>query len=258
MKTRLKKRECRIFREGVFPFLLILSLIVGISNAGNNLYAAEINDDDYDGSVFYDDPNTGLSYSNYDSSDKNQMVVSGLDGTGNAKILSEIVVDNVTYKVTGFEKLSFSANTKITSVDIPNTFTTIPTLTFNMCSNLTKVKCSSSITSIGDGAFDGCRKLSAISDLSGVKTISEHAFYNCSNLKSIALSAVTKIGESAFYGCKKLKTITIKSTKLKSVGKNALKNTKSNLVIKVPAKKVAAYKKLFKNKGNKKIVVKKI
>ncbi|MBQ6843787.1 MAG: leucine-rich repeat protein [Agathobacter sp.] len=62
-------------------------------------------------------------------------------------------------------------------------------------------------------------------------------------------SKVTKIDKQAFYGCKKLKTITIKSTKLKTVGKNALKGINSKATIKVPKSKLSAYKKLLKGKG---------
>lgn len=60
---------------------------------------------------------------------------------------------------------------------------------------------------------------------------------------------VTQIGGSAFKNCKKLKTIVIQSTKLKKVGKNTLKGIKPTAKIKVPAKKLSKYKKLFKNKG---------
>ena len=62
---------------------------------------------------------------------------------------------------------------------------------------------------------------------------------------------VTGIEKKAFLGAKKLKSITIKTTTLKNVGKNALKNIYSKATIKVPASKLTAYKKLLKNKGQK-------
>lgn len=46
-----------------------------------------------------------------------------------------------------------------------------------------------------------------------------------------------------------MKTVTIRSSKLKSIGKNAFKGIKSNAKIKVPAKKLKAYKKLLKGRG---------
>ena len=92
-----------------------------------------------------------------------------------------------------------------------------------------------------------------------VTSIGKNAFKNCKKLKTVTInSTVLKtIGANAFYGDKSLKTITLKSTMLtsKSVGKNALKGTNKGLTIKAPKKKVAAYKKFFKKKGNKKVTV---
>lgn len=77
-------------------------------------------------------------------------------------------------------------------------------------------------------------------------------------LKSVTIGKnLTTIGKEAFSGDKKLATITLKSAKLKTVGKNALKSTKKNITIKVPKNKVTAYKKLFRNKGQKSYKVKK-
>lgn len=83
-----------------------------------------------------------------------------------------------------------------------------------------------------------------------VTTIGKNAFKKNKKITSVVISDDVKtIGASAFAGCTKLGTITIKSTKLKKVGKNALKGIKANAKIKVPAKKLPTYKKLFKNKG---------
>ncbi|MDO4557253.1 MAG: leucine-rich repeat domain-containing protein, partial [Lachnospiraceae bacterium] len=95
--------------------------------------------------------------------------------------------------------------------------------------------------------------------ISGVKykvtTIANNAFKNNKKLKKVTIPVnITKIGSNAFYGCSKLKTITVKSTTLKSVGKNALKGIYKKAKIKVPSKKLSAYKKLFKNKGQKSTV----
>lgn len=88
-----------------------------------------------------------------------------------------------------------------------------------------------------------------------VTEIGSSAFSGCGNLTSVTVGAeVSKISAKAFYNCKKLKTITISSTKLKSVGKSALKNISSKATIKVPKKKLNAYKKLFRSKGQKKTV----
>lgn len=78
------------------------------------------------------------------------------------------------------------------------------------------------------------------------------------NKKSITIPAsikvrgtiykITEIKPNAFKGCKKLKKITIKTTKLKTVGKNAFKGINKKAVFRVPKKKYKKYKKLFKSK----------
>ncbi|MBD5106183.1 MAG: leucine-rich repeat protein, partial [Lachnospiraceae bacterium] len=64
-------------------------------------------------------------------------------------------------------------------------------------------------------------------------------------------SKVNKIGSKAFYGCKKLKKITIKTTKLtkKKVGSQAFKGIAAKATIKVPKKKLSAYKKMLRARG---------
>ena len=54
--------------------------------------------------------------------------------------------------------------------------------------------------------------------------------------------------KNAFNNCKNLKNIVIKSTTLKSVGKNAIKGISKKAVIKAPKKQLKAYKKLFAKK----------
>lgn len=66
--------------------------------------------------------------------------------------------------------------------------------------------------------------------------------------KAVIGANVTKIGREAFSGCRKLKTITIKSTKIKTIGANAIKNIYKKAKIYCPKKKRNAYKKLFKSK----------
>lgn len=59
---------------------------------------------------------------------------------------------------------------------------------------------------------------------------------------------VTKIAAKAFYKQRKIKTITIKSVKIKAVGKKAFYGIYKKAVIKVPKKKYKAYKKLLRAK----------
>lgn len=83
-----------------------------------------------------------------------------------------------------------------------------------------------------------------------VTTISVKAFYKNEKIKKVVIGKnVKNIGQKAFYNCKSLKNITIKSTVLKKVGKQAIKGIHKKAVIKVPKKKLEAYKRLFGNES---------
>ena len=85
-----------------------------------------------------------------------------------------------------------------------------------------------------------------------VTAIGNKAFAGCTKLKSVKIGAkVTTIGKEAFSGCKALTSITISSNVLKAVGSSAFKGISAKAVIKVPAAKLSAYRKLLKGKGQK-------
>ena len=111
------------------------------------------------------------------------------------------------------------------------------------------------IVSIGNKAFRNLKKLKKVTIGDNVTTIGNDAFSGCPKLTKVTIGkGVTKIGSKAFYNCKKLKNIVIKSTKIKSVGKNAFKGIHNKAKIKVPKSKVKSYQKLFKGKGQKSTV----
>ena len=90
-----------------------------------------------------------------------------------------------------------------------------------------------------------------------VTGIAKNAFRKNTKLTKVLLGGnLAKIGANAFSGCKNLKTIQIVSTSLtkKSVGKNAFKGIHKKAVIKVPKKKLKAYQKFLKGKGQAKSV----
>ena len=85
-----------------------------------------------------------------------------------------------------------------------------------------------------------------------VTAVSKDAFKNNKKVTQVTIDKnVNNIGKNAFYGCKNLKKVTIKTTKLtkKTVGKNAFKGIHKKAAIKVPKKKLDAYKKILKNAG---------
>ena len=131
-----------------------------------------------------------------------------------------------------------TTNKKLKTISIPEyvdyqdvryRVTSVSAKSFKNNKKVTNIKISSSITDIGASTFEGCVNLKTVTIGKGIRTI----------------------GKNAFKNCKKLRKLTIKSTKLKKVGSSALKNVYKKCKIKVPAKKVKAYKKVFKGKGQK-------
>ena len=139
----------------------------------------------------------------------------------------------------------------MTSVEIPNSVTSIGDWVFKSCSGLTSVEIPNSVTSIGDEAFYGC-DLDSINVESGntvydsrdncnalietatntllcgcnntiipnsVTSIGNNAFNGCSGLTSVEIpNSVTSIGSSAFSSCSSLKLVLYNATNSKSGG----------------------------------------
>lgn len=152
-------------------------------------------------------------------------------------------------------------NKLVQSVVIPGTVrigdkvykvTTVSANALANCKHLKTVKLGKYVTKVGKNAFSGCTKLSKVTLPSKLTVIESGAFARCTSLKSITIpSSVKKIGSKAFYKCKKLRKITIKTSKLKSstVGKKAFSGIHKKAKVKVPKKKLKAYKKFLKKKG---------
>ena len=147
-------------------------------------------------------------------------------------------VGSYQYKVAGMSTVSLTGvkDNKVTKIKVPKTVK-IGGKTFK-------------VTAIGSNAFKGNKKITSIEIGDNVKVIGVSALEGCTKLSKAALGkGITEIKENAFKNCKKLGTIGIKSIKLKKVGRNALKGIKPTAKVKVPAKKLSAYKRLFRNKG---------
>lgn len=98
-----------------------------------------------------------------------------------------------------------------TSFTIPDGVTKIGDNAFSCFnSKLKSVIISDSVTTIGNSAFFECTSLSSIKIGKGVKIICDSAFCDCWGLNSIIIpNGVTYIGKHVFYDCKKIKSITL-------------------------------------------------
>ena len=178
------------------------------------------------------DPNTGATYVEKEETGSGKTVEyqqSPGGSSANVVVPDTVKINGTTYTVTSVSNNAFKNNKKIKSIVIGN-----------------------NVKTIGENAFMGCSNLESVTIGKNVTNIKAKAFYKCKKLKSITIpSKVNKIGKQAFYGCKNLKTINIKTIKLtnKNVGSKAFKGIHSKATIKVPKKKLSAYKKLLKAKG---------
>ncbi len=79
----------------------------------------------------------------------------------------------------------------LTSIDIPNSVTSIDDYAFNRCSGLTSVTIPNSVTSIGESAFNRCSGLTSVTIPNSVTSIGSWAFFGCSGLTEVTLQSET-------------------------------------------------------------------
>ena len=117
---------------------------------------------------------------------------------------------NIPDSVTSIGAGAFNACESLTNINIPNSVTSIGAGAFNACESLTNINIPNSVTSIGAGAFRGCISLANINIPDGVTSIGDWAFNACESLTSIIIpDSVTSIGAGAFDSCDSLKSINI-------------------------------------------------
>ena len=128
--------------------------------------------------------------------------------SGGIVIPSSVTYNAQTYSVTRIGNKAFK-ETILTSVEIPNSVTSIGEWAFNQCKRLTSVEIPNSVTSIEYAAFSA-NGLRSVTIGNGVTSIGNNAFNNCYSLNSVTMgNSVTDIGQWAFLGCRALSEVII-------------------------------------------------
>ena len=114
-----------------------------------------------------------------------------------------ITTSNIT-KVTIGNKVQnipeyFVSSSKITSVSIPSSITTIGKSAFVGCKGLTSLNIPDNVTTIGESAFNGCSNLTKLILGKGLTTIRNYAFEGTNIVVLRIPESVTSVGWCAFY-----------------------------------------------------------
>ena len=95
----------------------------------------------------------------------------------------------------GITKFLDASGNEITTLNIPDTITTIGNYAFSGCSSLIDINISNNVNSIGIGAFQSCTSLTNINlpQNSAYTSLSSYLLNGCSNLKSIEIPKYIEI-----------------------------------------------------------------
>jgi hypothetical protein len=146
--------------------------------------------------------------------------------------LKTITIPN---SITSIGEYSFSDCTGLTSVNMPNNVTNIGEQAFLNCTGLTSIIIPGSVTTIAQETFYGCTGLTSVTLPDSVTSIGDNVFSQCSSLVSIAIpKSVTSIGDEIFSGCTELSSIVVDSNNSKYDSRdncNAIIETATNTLV---------------------------
>ena len=175
--------------------------------------------------------------------------------TGELVIPASVEYEGTQYSVTVIGWYAFSGCTGLTSIDIPNSVTSIENSAFQACTGLTSIDIPNSVRSIGISAFSGCTGLTAInvdeintaySSIDGVlfnKSQTELVQYPGGKQGAYTIpNSVTSIGGGAFSGCSGLTAINVdeNNTAYSSID-GVLFNKSQTELVQYPGGKQGAY-----------------
>ena len=136
--------------------------------------------------------------------------------------------------VTSIGRAAFMNCTGLTSLTIKGVATSIGAVAFSTCTSLTSLSLVGSFQTIGEHAFASCNSLTSLSLTCDVQKIGDYAFVTCNSLTSLSLTGdIQKIGDYAFYSCPSLKTVTLPKS-LTSIGLLAFGSCTSLNSIEIP------------------------
>jgi hypothetical protein len=130
-----------------------------------------------------------------------------------------------------------------TTIDIPETVTSIAAFTFYQCSCLKKLNIPGSVTSISSSAFEDCDYLTSANLSEGLQKIGGSAFEGCKRLAKVTIpSTVTEIKVSAFKNCTGMEKVDCHAEKAPKLDGSSFDGVWEKAVLRVPYEKEDIYK----------------
>ncbi|MDR2840107.1 MAG: leucine-rich repeat domain-containing protein, partial [Paludibacter sp.] len=130
------------------------------------------------------------------------------------------------------------------ALTIPNSVNSIEMYAFGSCELITSVNIPESLTTINYGTFYHCTGLTSITIPNTVTLIDADAFKDCSGLETVIIgSKVAEMGYGAFLRCTSLKSITSYAVEPPITGESALLYIDADIPVYVPCGSKAAYQK---------------
>ena len=129
---------------------------------------------------------------------------------------------------------SFSECVKLTRVILPPSLVNVDHYAFGYCLGLSSVSLPDSLTNVGAGAFSDCRSLTSIILPRNLTVIYDWTFQDCTTLTMVKLpSSLTSVGISAFAFCINLQLVVFPDT-LTHIGCEAFQGCKGLISLILP------------------------
>ena len=139
-------------------------------------------------------------------------------------------------------KRAFYNCNNISTINIGDSVTTIPSFLGYGCSGMSSVAIPNAVTSIGSSAFQGCIGLTSINIPNSTNKIGVSAFQGCDHITNITLgTGVDTIKDSAFRGCTQVVRMTSKSMTPPTVYINTFNGLSDDVILDVPCDAANAY-----------------
>ena len=109
--------------------------------------------------------------------------------------------------------------TKIKTITLPSSLTSIATSALAACPNLTAITIPAKVTRLADNAFNSCPSLKSVTIPETVTEMGKRVFAECDALTTATIYCPS-LGDEAFAGCNALKTVNF-GTKVTKIGNGA-------------------------------------